>query len=190
MSAKRLHSSLVHQQMSVLNGRFTQQGLLQPSAPDCRPNPQSIWHWEMNVNCSRRFLYAVIIFLPSGFFTLTWRFQDSSISLDLKKIIPWQNKSIKSFTKIIVMLFYLYSLSGLTEEWIVYVQWNNRKWECGKLDSDPGLSQGIISWTNQSSLCWLFHRWLTQIRFNHNFFICSLARKSTLSNSFCWGHKW
>lgn len=99
MNAKCLHSSVVQQQMSVLNGCFTQQGALQPSAPDCRPNTQSTWHWEKV--CELCFILSLweAYCLPLWILYFDMEISETTNCIWVLKIIPWQNKSIKSFTK-------------------------------------------------------------------------------------------
>lgn len=72
---------------------------------------------RMYANCSSYFLYGKLIALPSGFFTLMWRFQKQIIAFEFKKTILWQNNYLQ---KIIVLLFYQCGVSGLIEMLIMY----------------------------------------------------------------------
>lgn len=87
-NAKSLNSSVAHQSMSLLNGCFTQQGPLQPSVPDCRPNPRSIWHlgnWKRTVLRSLSLREAFPFHFQCFFFlTLIWSFQKPKITSELK----------------------------------------------------------------------------------------------------------
>ena len=125
MSAKCLHSSVAHQQMSVLNGCFYPAWAI--IALSSRLQNESSEHMafgKMNVKCSSFFLYGKLISLPSAFFILMWRFQETKNCI---WVILCQNKSMKSFRKIIVLCLYQNSLSGLTEKLIMSIQQHKRK---------------------------------------------------------------
>lgn len=127
MSAKCLHSSVAHQHMSVLNGCFYPAWAI--IALSSRLQNESTEHMafeKMNANCSSFFLYGKLISLPSAFFILMWNFRNQELHLSLK-VILCQNKSMKSFRKIIVLLLYQNSLSGLTEKLIMSIQQHKRK---------------------------------------------------------------